>query len=237
MLGLEFFEGIHFDVYEVHAPTSLVSNGIGSAGAHGATPDQLRGYDTIVVLWGDQQYGLLSDGSPSGTSDKGDDVATLRDWKLLPGARNTAYFGDNVASAQQGAVFSPAVASYLQGIMGVELLDADVYEAIDSQRAPTVLGLLPDFIHSFATFGGCPDFRTFDGIRPGPTAVAGHAWLSRSGAPYTEPAASVVFDRVVYGDRKVDVTFPFGLESVTWISRPPTGRVRACSSCARCSPP
>lgn len=221
---LGFEEGVHFDVYEVQSPTTLTSNGIGSAGAHGATPEQLAGYDTIVVLWGDRQFQLLSDGTQSGGRDKSEDVDALHGWKLLPGPRNTVYFGDNVASALQGPVFSPAVASYQQDIMGVELLDSDVYETIDAQRAPTVLGLLPDFIRSFATFGSCPDFKSFDGIRPGPTAVAGHAWLSRGGSPYTEPAASVVFDRTVQGHRRVDVTFPFGLDSVYLDVTAPNGR-------------
>ena len=45
--------GLEWDMYTTWGPTSAVSNGLGSAGAHGATADQLGDYEAIVYFVGD----------------------------------------------------------------------------------------------------------------------------------------------------------------------------------------
>ena len=211
MMGqLGFTEGTDYDTYTVQGPTSGVSNGIGSAGAHGATPDQLAGYDTIIHLTGNLSTFLLSNGTAVGNNDKGNDIGTLEGWKALPGQRNTVYFGDYIASGNSAD--SAEGATYVQTTMGVTLNDADVRDEIDNQTAPKVTGLLPDFDTDFVAFGGCLGINQFDSISPQANAVAGHAFLSPGGAQYADPVASVVYDRQDgAGDRKVDITFPYGL--------------------------
>ena len=81
-LGL--VEGLDYDTYTVQGPTSGVGNGIGSAGAHGANADQLAGYNTIVYFTGNLSTFTLSDGSDSGSNDKGDDLGVLTAWHALP---------------------------------------------------------------------------------------------------------------------------------------------------------
>lgn len=213
MMGqLGFTEGVDYDQYDVQGPSSGVANGIGSAGVHGATPDQLEGYDTIIINWASLASYLLSDGSDVNLNDKGNDVGTLEGWKNLPNRqRNTVYFGDFVAFGLTATEGSPASAAYLETVMGVQFNDRDARDEIGFQTAPRVQGLLPAFDTDFVAFGGCIAINEFDSISPRAGAVAGHAWLSPGGTPYANPAASVVFDRVVGLDRKVDITFPFGL--------------------------
>ena len=76
-----------FDTYTTRGPSSLVSNGLGSAGRHGANSAQLAGYDCLVYECGDLSSGLISDGSGTGNNDKGNDVGTLTGWFSQPGNR------------------------------------------------------------------------------------------------------------------------------------------------------
>lgn len=220
-LGLR--EGVHWDSYTTQGPTSQVSNGIGSAGTpnslgdrrgHGANAQQLSGYSTIFYLSGNLSTGLLSDGGNFGgwNSDKSDDIGVLTDWKNLAGPRSTVYFGDFIGSAVDAD--SPAAGpDYLTNVMGVDVVSSDVRNAIDGQTAPVVVPRTqaPFFTTEFIAYGGCLAINQFDHITPAEGAIAGHAFTYPGGELQVGgPAASVVFDRMVNGDRKVDLTFPFG---------------------------
>ena len=218
-------EGLDYDTYTVQGPSSGVSNGIGSAGVtnslgdrrgHGANADQLSGYRTIFYLSGDLNTQLISDGSDTGQNDKSPDIQVLTSWKNLTGPRNTVYFGDFIGSAL--VLDSPVDgALYTSTVMGIDVVSSDVRPDIGGQTAPTVrpTGSVTAFGTSWIAFGGCFGINQFDHLRPSGTAVAGHGFVDRAtDTLYPDIAASVVFDRLVAGDRKVDITFPFGFQYV-----------------------
>ena len=108
---------------------------------------------------------------------------------------------------------SPPGAVFAQTILGVSLNDADVRDEIDDQTAPVVLPLASGFLGEFVAYGGCLGINRFDSIAPLAGAVRGHGFeIPGTGQVYPNLAASVIYDRVDgLGDRKIDVTFPFGL--------------------------
>ncbi|HKK69716.1 MAG TPA: FlgD immunoglobulin-like domain containing protein [Candidatus Krumholzibacteria bacterium] len=221
-LGL--IEGLDWDSYTVQGASSGVSNGIGSAGAdnalgdrrgHGATVAQLAGYETIVYLSGNLFTNLISDGSDDVGNDKSPDLAVLSGWKQLAGPRHTVYFG---ASLVTGLVNDSPVdgAAYVADVMGVRAEDNDVGPAIGGQSNPRVIptGAAPAFDTSFLAYAGCRGF--LDEIVPEAAgAFAAYGFVDpSSGTIVPGPAAGVVHDRTVGGDRKVDLTFPVGLSSI-----------------------
>jgi hypothetical protein len=159
-----YHEGVAYDTYTVRDPGGRESNGIGSAGGHGATAEQLVGYD----------------GSDVSPNDKSDDIAVLEAWVNTSGVRNAAYFGDNIAHGL--ATYSARGAAYLAGTMGVEYLADDVRPTIESQVAPVVMpsDYGQDWFSSvFVASGGCPRYRSFDQIRPLPGSEVGHHFTGR----------------------------------------------------------
>ena len=211
---LGMLEGRGYDSYTVKGPSSLVSNGIGASAGHGATADQLAGYRSILYLGGTLRNGLLSNGAQDGSNDKSDDLGVLTSWYALPGDRHGAFFGNYIGSGLVEA--SPEGSTFVQTILGTDVLSDDVAFLIDDQVAPVVV---PDaagtFSTSFVAFGGCPQIDQFDALEPLAGAVAGHRFLDPAATPYTSPVASVVFSRTDgLGDRKLSLTFPFGFSSV-----------------------
>jgi len=211
-------EGVDFDTYTVMGPSSLVSNGIGSAGYHGANAMQLSGYEAIFYFSGNLSSGLISDGSGDGGNDKGDDVGVLSDWHHQAGPRNIVYFGDNIASGlvNQGTTSQ----SYLNNVMGVDMVYADARSALQGQTAPyfhptgSPEGM---FTLGLITYGGCPSINTFDYIQPNNGSGSYAAHLFTDGGPEgidLVPAASIWHEwteEVDLGEyRRVDMTFPFG---------------------------
>ena len=218
-LGL--IEGVDWDSYTTQGPSSSVSNGIGSAGVvnslgdrrgHGANVDQLAGYDTIVYLSGNLNTQLISDGSDEGQNDKSPDLAVLTSWKNRPGPRATIYFGDFVGSALMAD--SPLEGrAYLRDVMGIDIITGDVRSTIDGQVAPTVVptGDVAVFQTSFIAFGGCYGINQFDALAPRQGAIRSHGFVDpTTQSVYDDVAAGIVFDRLVDGHRKLDVTFPYG---------------------------
>jgi hypothetical protein len=86
-----------YDTYRTNGPSSMVSNGLGSAGAHGATSGQLASYNCLFYDCANLYSGLISDGSSTGQDDKSNDVAALTGWFAQAGNRYAAYWGDNIA--------------------------------------------------------------------------------------------------------------------------------------------
>ena len=212
-----YFEGEHYDSYTVRAADLPISNGIGSVGAHGASVEQLSGYNRLIYFSGDLPH-ALSDGSNNGIDDKSNDVHVLSSWHDQPVDRCIAYFGDDLAESL--ALGSPVQAAYLVNTMGVQFVDGDVRDEIEGQSAPHVLstGLVPPFTQHFVAHGGPPpDLRDFDSIRPVPGAVNafGFEQLDSAGLLYPNISAAVYFDRISFdGSRKIDMTFPYGFETI-----------------------
>lgn len=210
-LGLE--DGLDYDVFTTVGPTSGLSNGLGSAGGHGATAGQLAGYQTIVYLAGDLITHLLSDGSDNGAGvDKSDDLGVLTGWHDLAGERFAVHFGDNLFSGLTST--SMAGNTYVETILGADLHDPDVRDDIDGQTAPVVQPVHAAFTQEFVAYGGCAGLNQFDRVQPLSGAVRGHGFVDPAGAVYPLTAASLIHDRLVDGDRKVDLGFPFGLTFV-----------------------
>jgi hypothetical protein len=213
-------EGVDFDTYTVQGPSSLVSNGIGSAGAHGANAQQLQGYSSVLYDCGNLSNGLISNGSNANGNDKGDDAGTLTGWRSQAADRFAAYFGDNIGAGlvSQGGTSL----TFLANAMGVTYVADDVRLEIGDQTAPlakptgqgSTVGL---FSQVYVAYGGCLSINQFDSMRPaaGTGAVRAHEFLSRSGVPgQYGPAASVYYARTdtLAGTprRRVALTFPYG---------------------------
>jgi len=209
---LGYPEGTHFDSYTTQGPSSAVSNGLGSPGGHGATAGQLSGYEHIFYFSGNLASNLISDGEPySWSSSKANDVDLLEQWHALPGTRNSAYFGDNVAS---GTSESNGGLGYVTGTMGVEVLGNDVRGVIGNQVAPVVApntsgSYAASFATSYTAYGGCLQTNVFDEIRPLAGAEAGHYFIDSDGQPISGPSSPVasVVNPVANG---LVVTIPTG---------------------------
>jgi len=215
-LGLGDYANV--DIYRVQGPSSGVSNGIGSSGAHGATAGQLAGYSCLVYLGGRQSGFLLSDGTNTGFHDKGDDLGVLTAWHNQAADRLTVHFGDNLPTFLDGGA---AGATYLATILGVSVNDGDVRDEIGGLSSPLVspTGAVPGFSTSFVAYGGCPAPRDFDSIAPSGGALESHDWQTGP----SSAAAGVVWDRLSGANRKVDITFPFGFDAIQSAGSVPGG--------------
>lgn len=215
---LGMFEGFDFDTYTTRGPSSLVSNGLGATGAGGATPDQLKGYRTIIYLAGDLQEGLISDGSNENGNDKAADTAVMQQWTNLEGDRNVLHFGDNIAGfmSTSGAVN----ATYLATVMGTAFNSASMRTELGGLSTPIVrpntlgtsLGLSTDIM----AYGGCIALNQFDSIQPLGAADTLYDLVSPdSGTAFPSPSGAVYFEQTRQNpDQSTStlrsITFPFG---------------------------
>jgi hypothetical protein len=212
---LGYAEGVDYDTYTTQGPTSGVSNGLGSAGAHGANADQLAGYNHMFYFAGNLSTFLLSDGSNVGRNDKGNDIDVLEQWQGQAGTRNVVYFGDYIATAI--ASDSAAGLSYLTTTMGVAYGDSDVRDVIGGQTAPLVVpNVGGPFAASFSTeyiaYGGCLGINQFDQIQPDASAAAGHLFTDASGVAIPEnpdPALGGVASVIKQTVGGTNMTFPY----------------------------
>lgn len=211
---LGYGEGVGYDSYTTQGPSSGVSNGIGSAGAHGANAAQLAGYEHIFYFSGNLDTQLLSNGDPTiSGNDKSNDIDVMEQWHALAGDRNVAYFGDFIASALVND--SAEGLGYVSGTMGVDFGDDDVRDVIFDQTAPVVIPnaggtYAGNFATSYVAYGGCIAINKFDQIQPLGAAEAGHYFTGVDGATaITDPAAGVasVVNATANG---LDITFPYG---------------------------
>lgn len=206
--------GCDFDLYRVRAAAAGLSNGIGSAAGHGALPDQIEGYDTIVYFAGDQGAFLLSDGSGDPLNDDGDDLGLLSAWKQLRGPRRVIHFGDDLVSGLRDA--SAAGISYVDDELAVALLADDVRPRIGNQTAPRVDPISTSFVESFVA-GGCFSSDQFDAIIPlaASTAVRTHEFLDPNGSGGAYSDAAVVWHaRTTPLGGHVDVIVPISFSAI-----------------------
>jgi len=223
---LGMVEGVDFDTYTTMGPSSGVSNGLGSAGFHGANVNQIANYHCLLYTAGNLSSTLLSDGT-QGTADddKANDVGLLEAWHALGGGRYAAYFGDHIAS---GNAASATTAAYVTTVMAVQLLDDDVRDDIQFQTAPEVHPVDAAFTQDYIAYGGCLAINQFDAIDAlSGTSTVGHRFGDGSGGLDLDAAASVIHDRGVAPNRIVDVTFPYGMIYVRNNVNTSTGPVSA----------
>lgn len=229
----QMLEGVQFDSYTTMGPSSLVSNGLGSAGAHGASSAQLDGYSCVLYESGDLTTGLISSGVNAGFDDKGDDTGVLLDWwNSLGSDRNMAHWGDALSLFFFGAGSS---STYLSTILGATFVAADVGPSIGGQTAPVILptGNVGGFNVEFFANGGChPSIsneglpaglsvrRQFDQLTPAGGAVATHAF-EVAGSPGMTYDANTVAAAGIYntttdgsGGEKKSFYFPYSLQTI-----------------------
>ena len=151
----------------------------------------------------------------------------MESWANADADRYHAYFGDNFAESmvRQGA----ACQSYLNTILGVDLLGGYVGPVIDGQTAaavqPSGVGS-GAFVTEFLAYGGCLGIKDFDEIGViGVGPVAAHGFTDPDGNPYATPvAASVEWQRLDGNSNiKHSIVFPIDLWSVEDIRQDGTG--------------
>lgn len=199
------------DTYVVRAASSGWTNGIGSAGYHGATLAQLAGYDRIVYTSGRLSANALNDGARG--DDLGDDLGLLTQWHALPPSRGMAHLGEGLLSSLR---WMTAGQSYVESVLGVDVLGPDARPALGDPQTVTIV---PDgaFQRAFTLDLGCPRLRVVAWIEPLPGAVRGHAF---QGHEFETIAASVFLPgpdskTVIPSTQDVALTFPFDLFAIT----------------------
>jgi hypothetical protein len=212
---LGYAEGVDYDTYTTQGPSSGASNGLGSAGAHGASADQLAGYNHMFYFAGNLSTFLMSNGTNVGLNDKGNDIEVLEQWHGLPGTRNAVYFGDYIATAMVND--SAEGLAYLGATMGVAYGDVDVRDVIGGQTAPLIVPNAGGpyagvFATDYVAYGGCLSINQFDQIQALAGASAGHLFTDASGVPIPEnpdPALGGVASVINPTANGLDITFPY----------------------------
>lgn len=202
-----------FDEYRTLNPSGFGSNGLGSAGAHGATADQLVDYRIILADFADLGRGLMSDGTSMSSNDKSDDIGTLSTWWNSSGFdRGIAHWGDNLALDLVNS--GPAGNDYLTGVLGTQFVAPNVRASIGNQTTPRVipnLGVV-NLFEEITLLGGCPMIHSFNQVQPVVTAVASHGFEvpGNPGSSYPSAAAGILNDAFAQGDDRRSLLFPFG---------------------------
>lgn len=205
---LDFEEGRDYDVYAVRNPDWPRSMGLGAAQAHGATLVQIAGYRNLFLDFGQRSSRLLSDGSGTGSNDRGPDLGLLIDWHEEPGERAAIHFGVDFATALNSD--SSLGAFYLQNILDVEVGVDDIREVQAPRRYEVVAGEPPNFLQEYLLVPSCGLDTGFDGLRPFLSAFGAQGFYRDSaGGPDPDGWAAVIRDRLVLGDRTVDMTFSY----------------------------
>lgn len=207
-LGLR--PGVDYDLWDQLQPgiVNHIDYGLGAAGRGGATFDQLRGYDTIVFLTGDRggTWPLLGDGINGS-----DEIGLLTAWLELPGPRNLALFGSDLARALS---LTPLMSTFLQESMGTSYIDYNVRDEIGDQLVSAIMPDSPWFTVDFSVASGCGWGIGPDSVTPFGAAERGHVFLDATGQP-TDAAASVLTNRTVDGDTKKTAFFPFDVNATS----------------------
>ena len=208
---LALVEGVDYDSYTMRAPGRARSNGIGSAGGHGASIAHMNGYSTIILNSEDLFERVLSDGSGGLLQDESDDLGLLTAWHDLPGDRYAVFFGNNLCESNQR---SPAGQTFNDSVLGVAYNGPRFDEETLGTRSPFVWPVSLPWHVSFVLNGSCRWVEDgFDDIVPIPSASNPHEYELLNATPSGIPA-SIVYDRLAGSDRKVDVTFPYGMGSI-----------------------
>ena len=211
-------EGKDYDTYTTRSPSSFESNGLGSAGVHGATASQLEDYEALIYVLGNLHNPSISDGTNLGANDLSQDLQVLEGWASADADRYHAYFGDNLIETMAGG--GSLSLAYVNSVLGVELIAADVSPAIEDQTTP---GLWPTgdgsggYVSQLVSYGGCLLLNDFDYIAPyGQGPVVAHEFTNQNGIPYPATVPASGEWRRIDGNGRVKhtIVFPYGLEFV-----------------------
>ena len=184
-----FEAGVDVDVFDTHAPTSGVGNGLGGR----ATLGQIAGYTDMLYTSGDLGSWTLSNGDFQG--DPGNDLGLLEGWLAL-GGRDLFLSGDDIASSLHAS--GPAARAFLEDRLGVTFVDTDVRDNIAGQTAPLVVRTAsnPVFttVNDWLAYGGCAGINDFDNVVPlgGATRLAQFTAPGGVETPY--PCAAAILN-------------------------------------------
>jgi hypothetical protein len=158
-LGFHRYED--YDIYYTNAPSSGVSNGLGSR----ATSLQLAGYNTMLYSSGALQAYTLNELDQD--ADKSDDLSLLDLW-LLQGGKNLLMTGDGILTDLQTTIDGSGVI-FRDAWLGVNYNDFDVTDVIGYKTAPMVQPTVNADLtlpRPFIAFGSCPSINHFDEFTP-----------------------------------------------------------------------
>jgi hypothetical protein len=180
--------GLDVDVFDTHAPTSGVGNGLGGR----ATVGQIAGYTDMLYTSGDLGTWTLSNGDFN--ADPGDDLGLLDAWFAL-GGRDLFMTGDDLANSLYGV--GTAARVFLESRMGVTFQDPDVRDNIAGQTTPLVVSTASNPVFttadSWVAYGGCLALNDFDRVVPFGGAIRLAQFTAPDGVatPYPYAAATL----------------------------------------------
>ncbi len=163
--GQPFGDFENFDIYRTMDAKAGTGNGLGGRTNGGA----LAFYSDLFYTCGD-----MTDNTLMSTAYPGSDLAALTNW-MNAGGRDLFLTGDNLASdlaVNQGA----AGLAFLQQVMGLDFVAADLRPLTGNQSAPIVNpihyddGGLVFSVPSWIAYGACPGGLTFDAVTARPSA-------------------------------------------------------------------
>jgi hypothetical protein len=168
-LGFHRYED--YDIYYTNAPSSGVSNGLGSR----AAATQLAGYSTMLYHAGNLRSYTLD--TYDQESDKSNDLLVMDTW-LNQGDKNLFMTGDEIIEDLMTTIDGSGVA-FINDWIGVTYMDADVNDVIGFQTAPIVASAHAaalDLPRDFIAFGSCPSINSFNQfvLQSGTVALANY---------------------------------------------------------------
>ncbi len=175
--ALGYVEGVDYDVYYTNAPSSGVSNGLGSR----ATLLQLQRYNTLLYSVGDLDAMTLAIADTF--SDKSNDIDLIDQWLQL--GRNFLAMGDGLAydMTQKGT----AGLAFLQNWLGADYQAKDVADFLGGDYTPDVVPVAGNpvgFDVPFVAYGTCPVFHEFNAVNPATGANRIAEWQATGAYPY-----------------------------------------------------
>ncbi len=200
--------GIDYDIYYTNGPSSGVGNGLG--GRTGG--EALAHYSELIYTAGDLSYNTLSDGDFD--NDAGNDLEALLLW-MSTGSKDIFLTGSNLASDLEfnnGALGT----SFLETVMGLDLISDYIRPFIDNQTSPLVLAVPgnPVFqnVVDWIAYGGCPRPNNIDAVvaLPGATRLAEFTDPAAHGGAYGYSAATIN----TYNPSNRIVSLPYDLMDV-----------------------
>ncbi len=187
--NLGYVAGVDYDIYYTNRPDASQGNGIGGRTSGLA----MEHYDNLLYSAGDLNITTIANGDFA--VDAGDDIGALLTW-MATGGKNLFLTGDSIASDLSINAGDSGV-SFLETVMGLNLVAADMRSFIDNQTAPTVLAINPNpvfqTIDSWIAYGGCARINTFDAVEPTSAATRLAEFADPAGDPgaYTFAAATL----------------------------------------------
>jgi len=172
--SLGYIEGQDYDIYYTNAPSSGVSNGLGSR----ATLQQIGGYASMLYSAGDLDAMTLAIADTF--SDKSNDIALVDSW--LQEGHNMFACGDGLAydMTQKGTAGN----AFLTNWLGANYTAKDVSALIGGVHAPAVVPLSGNnvgFTPTFTAYGTCPVFHQFNAVTANANATTVAKFVDASG--------------------------------------------------------